>query len=54
MTFPDMPEKNVLAEVSVRGLTERAGTGDGAAAVVEPIAGDAPVRSARHFAPLSS
>jgi hypothetical protein len=44
MTFPDVPEKNVFAQIVVRGLSEGAGAGDRAAAVVEPITGDAPTR----------
>jgi hypothetical protein len=44
MTFPDVIEKNVFAKIIVWGLTERAGTGDSATAVVEPITGDAPIR----------
>jgi hypothetical protein len=43
MTFPDVPEKNVLAKIVVRGLAERAWTRDGATAIVEPITGDVPV-----------
>jgi hypothetical protein len=43
MTFPDMPEKNVFAKVVIWGLCERAGTGNRAAAVVEPITLDAPI-----------
>jgi hypothetical protein len=43
MTFPDMPEKNELTKVVVRGLSERAGTGNRAAAVVEPITLDVPI-----------
>jgi hypothetical protein len=42
MTFPDVPEKNVLAKIVVRGLTERAGTRNGTAAVVKPITGNVP------------
>jgi len=48
VTFPNVPEKNNLAEVVVRRLTERAGTRNGTATVVEPIAGNAPIWRARH------
>jgi hypothetical protein len=44
MTFAYVPEEDHLTEVIVRCLAERAGTGDGAAAVVEPIASDMPIR----------
>jgi len=49
VTFPNVPEKNNLAEVVVRRLTERAGTRNGTATVVEPIAGNAPNWRARHL-----
>jgi hypothetical protein len=48
MTFSDMPKKNVLTQIVVRGLTERARTGDGAAAIVEPITGEALFRAGRY------
>jgi hypothetical protein len=44
MTFLDVPEKNVLAEVVVRGLTEGAGTRNSTTAVVKPVASDVPIR----------
>jgi hypothetical protein len=44
MTFAYVPEEDKLAQVVVRCLAERAGTGDGATAVVEPIAGYVPIR----------
>ena len=50
MTLPDVPEKDVLAEVLVRGLTEGAGTGNGTTAVVKPVASDAPLWSVGHGA----
>ncbi len=48
MTFLNVPKKNVLAVVVVRRLAERARTGNGAAAVVEPIASDVPIRHVGH------
>src|SRR5262249_10404012 len=37
MALPDVPEQDRLAEAVVRGLGERAGARDGAAAIVEPV-----------------
>ena len=48
MTFPDMPEKQVLATIVVWSLSKCAGTGDSATAIVEPITSDAPIRSIGH------
>jgi len=44
MTFDYVPEEDRLTEVIVRRLAKRAWTGDGTAAVVEPIACDVPIR----------
>jgi hypothetical protein len=53
MTFPNVPKKHVLAKIIVRGLSKGTGTGDSAAAVVEPVTGDTPIRSTRHpFPPV--
>jgi hypothetical protein len=48
MTGTDMPEKDRLAEAVVGGLREGAGTSDGAAAIVEPITRDVPIRNLSH------
>jgi hypothetical protein len=39
----------MLTVIVVRGLTERAGTGDSATTVVEPITSDAPTRGIGHI-----
>ena len=44
----DVPEQNRLTETVVRGLRERAGARDGAAAVVEPVSHDVPGGNSRH------
>ena len=44
----DVPEENRLAETVVRGLSERAGARDGAAAVVEPVSRDVPRGNSGH------
>jgi hypothetical protein len=48
MTGTDVPEEDRLAEAVVRGLRERAGASDGAAAIVEPITRDVPVGNLSH------
>jgi hypothetical protein len=44
MTFPDVPEKNELANIVVWGLAKSAGTRYRAATVVEPITSETPIR----------
>jgi hypothetical protein len=44
MTFPDVPEKNVLAKIIVWRLTKCARASDSTTAVVEPVTSDAPIR----------
>ena len=51
MPLPDMPEQNRLAEAVVRGLGERAGAHDGAAAIVVPVSRDVPVGNFGHGKP---
>src|SRR5436190_15987388 len=48
MPLADMPEQHRLAEAVIRRLPEGAGTGDRAAAIVEPIADDVPIRDVAH------
>ena len=48
MALPDVPEQDRLAEAVVRGLGERAGARDGAAAIVEPVSRDVPVGNLGH------
>ena len=48
MALPDVPEQHRLAEAVVRGLGERAGARDGAAAIVEPVSRDVPVGRLGH------
>src|SRR5262249_44767939 len=48
MALPDVPEQHRLAEAVVRGLGERAGAGDSAAAIVEPVPRDVPVGKLGH------
>src|SRR5262249_30622843 len=50
MALADMPEQHRLAEIIVRGLGKRAGARNGAAAVVEPVADNAPVGTLGHVA----
>jgi hypothetical protein len=44
----DVPEEDRLAEAIVRGFRERAGAGDGATTVVEPVSCDVPTRDGFH------
>src|SRR5215831_18302390 len=48
MALPDVPEQHRLAEAVVRGLSERAGARDSAAAIVEPVSRDVPVGKLGH------
>jgi hypothetical protein len=48
MALPDVPEQHRLAEAVVRGLGERAGARNGAAAIVEPVSRDVPVGKLGH------
>src|SRR5437899_2650881 len=48
MAALDVPEKDRFAEAVVRGLSERAGTRDGTAAVVEPVADNVPDGTSGH------
>ena len=48
MALPDVPEQDRLAEAVVRGLGERAGARDSAAAIVEPVSRDVPVGRLGH------
>src|ERR1043166_5360400 len=51
MAPADMPEQDRLAEIIVRGLGERAGARNRAAAIIEPVADDAPAGNRGHVAP---
>src|SRR4051812_13904726 len=51
MALADMPEQHRLAEAVIRGLSEGARTGNRAAAVVEPVADNVPVRNIAHEEP---
>src|SRR5262245_1699214 len=48
MALPDVPEQDRLAEAVVRGLSERAGARDSAAAIVEPVSRDVPAGRLGH------
>jgi hypothetical protein len=48
MTFSDMPDKHALARIVGRRLSKFAGAGNVAAADVEPIAGEPPIRNVVH------
>src|SRR5690348_9000897 len=48
MAFADMPEQDRLAKAVIRRLAEGAGAGDRAAAIVEPVADDVPIRNVAH------
>src|ERR1051326_2619544 len=48
MPFADMPEQDRLAKAVIRRLAEGAGTGNRAAAIVEPVADDVPIRDVAH------
>src|SRR4051794_26308613 len=51
MAFADMPEQHRLTEAVIRRLCEGARTGNRAAAVVEPVADNVPVRNITHREP---
>ena len=48
MALADMPEQHRLAEPVIRRLPEGARAGDRAAAIVEPVADDVPIRDVAH------
>src|SRR5262249_7468160 len=48
MALPDVPKQDRLAEAVVRGLGERAGARESAAAIVEPVSPDVPVGKLGH------
>ena len=52
MTVPNMPRQHALAGVVRRGLGELTGAGDIAAANVEPVAGETPLRDRCHWMAL--
>jgi len=51
MTLVDMPEQNEMAFTIIRRLSEGAGAGYRAAAIVEPVAFDMPIRCLSHLQP---
>src|SRR5689334_16768959 len=51
MALAHMPEQHRLAKPVVRRLAEGARTGNGAAAIVEPVADDVPFRNVAHRYP---
>lgn len=52
MTLPNMPRQHALAGVVRWGLGELTGAGDIAAANVEPVAGETPLRDLCHWMAL--
>jgi hypothetical protein len=48
MALPDMPKQHRLADAVIGGLRKSAGTRDGTAAIVKPVAGDMPGGNLSH------